>query len=231
MKNLAALIIDDDPEQADYLKITLEKLPIFLTIKIINDSTQGYAELLENKYDLLFLDIEMPTLSGIELIKSLDLPPTIVVSSHPSYAVECFDLDSVVDFVEKPFTSTRINRAIRRGMEKVVEKIDENTVYFKAGHRNQQYKLDEILYIEADGIYSMIYMKSGERSLINSNISEVEKQLQHTQLVRLHKSYIYNCVHIASFDSRHLWIGNQKFALGVSYRGRLAEYLNIDPNF
>ncbi len=231
MKNLAALIIDDDPEQADYLESILQKLPIFLTIKIINDSTQGYAELLENEYDLLFLDMEMPTLSGIELLKSLELPPTIVVTSHPGYAAECFDLDDVVDFVEKPFTVTRIGRAIRRAMQEVVEKIDENTIYFKAGHRNQQYKLDEILYIEADGIYSMIYMKSGERTLINSNISEVEKQLQHTKLVRLHKSYIYNCVHIASFDSRHLWIGNQKFALGVSYRGRLAEYLNIDPNF
>lgn len=230
MKNLALLIIHDDIEQTDYLESILRKLPIFLVIKSVKDPILGYSELLVNKYDLLILDLDTPKVPSIDLIKSLSLPPTIVISSNPNFAIECFDWDDVVDFIKKPITLSRFGRAIRRTQQKANKQNVVKTIYFKVGHRNQQYKTDDILYIEADGIYSKIYLKSGEKALANSNISEIEKQLKHTKLVRLHKSYIYNCAHITSFDSRYLWIGNQKFALGVNFRGKLAEYLNVDFN-
>lgn len=230
MKNLAALIIEDDVDEALYLVEHLKSVPVFLSVKVVNSPQEGIIELMANRYDLLFLDIKMPSINGLELLSSLILPPTIITSSHPSYAVDCFDIDTVIDFIEKPVSLTRLTRAIRRAQEVICPPKESDYLYFKTGHRNQQFLISDVLYIEADGIYCKVATKNGGKHIVNDNISEIEKKLQHTPLLRLHKSYIYNCNYITSFDSRHLWIGNQKFALGVNYRGKLGELLNIEPN-
>lgn len=228
MKNLTALIIDDEAESAYFLREMLGKLSAFLSIKIIQSSNEAMIELMEETFDVVFLDIEMPTITGIELLKTYNLPPTVIVTSHPSYAVSCFDIDNVVDYIEKPVTMARLARALKRFQEEINRQKDPTFLYFKAGHKTQQFKIDEILFIEADGIYSKIVMKSGEKALVNNNISDIEKKIKHTSLIRLHKSYIFNYNYITSFDSRNLWVGNQKFSLGVNFRGRLSNYLNID---
>jgi|GEM_PF-1167671 len=228
MKNLAALIIEDDVDQALYLVECLKSVPVFLSIKVVNSPNEGIAELLANRYDLVFLDIMMSSINGLELLSSLTLPPTIITSSYPSYAVDCFDIDTVIDFIEKPVSLTRLTRAVRRAQEVICPPKDSSYLYFKTGHRNQQFLISDILYVEADGIYCKVATKNAGKHIVNDNISEIEKKLQNTPLLRLHKSYIYNCNYITSFDSRNLWIGNQKFSLGVNYRGKLGDLLNTD---
>lgn len=228
MKNLTALIIEDDVAEAVFLLELLKKIPVFLSVQTVHSPSEGIAELMSNQYDLLFLDLVMPSINGLEVLSSLTLPPTIITTSHPSYAATCFDIDAVVDFIEKPISVTRLTRAVRRAQEVIYPPKDSSHLYFKTGHKNQQFLISDVLYIEADGIYCKVTTKNGGKHIVNDNITEIEKKLQHTPLLRLHKSYIYNCNYITSFDSRHLWIGNQKFALGVNYRGKLGEVLNTD---
>ncbi|AEI51424.1 LytR/AlgR family response regulator transcription factor [Runella slithyformis] len=225
--NLSVLIIDDDPRHSAQLIEYLKRLPYLVKTKVIHQPTESLKELIDNTYDLLFLDIEMPDLNGLELLQTFTMPPTIVVSAHPSYAIDCFDLDTVVDFIEKPVSFNRIMRALKRALTKVKVSVN-NHLYLKAGRQMQHFYTDSIHYIEADGIYSKVWSKKGDFVLVNDNISEVEKKLCHTRLVRLHKSYIFNLNHITAFDSRNLWLGEKKFQVGVSYRGRLTELLELE---
>ena len=227
MNNLSVLVIDDDADHATYLVDYLSEIQYLTPIKIAKSPQEGIQELLQTQYDLLFLDMEMPEITGLELLKSLSLPPTIVVTSHPSFALTCFDIDTVVDFIEKPVTLIRLTRAVQRATLKTPPTLPK-ALFLKVGHKMQQFNIDDIMYIEADGIYCKVHTKS-EVILANINISDVEKKLSNTHLVRLHKSFIYNLIQIASFDNRYLWIGKQRFSLGVQYRGKLSQILNAQP--
>ncbi|MCP1386541.1 LytR/AlgR family response regulator transcription factor [Runella salmonicolor] len=227
MNNLSVLVIDDDTEHAEYLVEYLSQIQALSHIKVTQSPQEGMKELLQTHYDLLFLDMHMPEITGIELLKSLSLPPTIVVTAHPSFALECFDIDTVVDFIEKPVTLIRLTRAVQRATQEISPMLPK-ALFLKVGHKMQQFNIDDILYIEADGIYCKIHTKS-EVTLANINISDIEKKLSNTNLVRLHKSFIYNLTRITSFDNRHLWIDKQRFSLGVQYRGKLSQILNAKP--
>lgn len=227
--NLSVLIIDDEPQHSAQLVEFLKRLPYLVQMKVIHQSEEALKDLIDNTYDLLFLDLEMPNINGMELLQTFTLPPTIVVSAHPSFAVNCYDLDSVVDFIEKPASFSRILRALQRALSQM--KVPANNhLYLKVGRQIRHFNTDDIVYIEADGIYSKVWSQNRDFVLVNDNITEVEKKLIHTRLVRLHKSYIFNLNHITSFDSRNLWLGEEKFQVGVQYRGKLAELLELENN-
>lgn len=225
--NLSVLIIDDEPLHSAQLVEHLKRLPYVIQSKVIHQSEEALEYLINNTYDLLFLDLQMPNINGMELLQTFTLPPTIVVSAHPSFAVNCYDLDAVVDFIEKPVMFTRVLRALQRAIAKVKVPMNNN-VYLKVGRQMQHFHIDDIYYIEADGIYSKVWSKNGNFILVNDNISELEKKMIHTRLVRLHKSYIFNLNNITSFDSRNLWLGELKFQVGIHYRGKLGQLLHLD---
>jgi DNA-binding LytR/AlgR family response regulator len=225
MKKLSTLIIEDNELHATELAEYLTNIQCLAPIKIVLTPQEGIGELLQKHYDLLFLDIEMPGISGMEVLKSLRLPPTIIVTSHPSFAANSFDIDAVIDFIEKPVTLARLTRAVQRVIDELSQPLFQS-LFLKVGHQVQNFNLDDILYIEANGVYSKIITKAGV-SLANINISDLEKKLTGTHLVRLHKSFIYNLTKISAFDNRHLWIEKQQFSLGVQYRGKLMSILNV----
>ena len=106
--------------------------------------------------------------------------------------------------------------------------ITNDYVYLKTGSKTKNFKIDSIQYIEADGIYCKVWMNNGSFSHVNDNITEMENKLRHTRLIRLHKSFIFNLNHINTFNSRNIWIGDKQFSLGVTYRSKLGNILNIN---
>jgi DNA-binding LytR/AlgR family response regulator len=222
--NITVLIIEDNADDALLLIETLKNIPFIIQIKHVETVEEALEGIISGAYDLVFLDLLLAKGNAIDILKSMSLPPTVVVSAHPAYAVSTYDIDSVIDFIEKPVTYTRLLRALKR-TTKEVKGIKH--LYLKAGRQILYFSIDDIRYIEADGIYSKVYLKDNNNVLVNDNISEIEKKLRHTRLVRLHKSYIYNLNFVTSFDSRSVFMDTQKFQLGVHYRSKLAQLFDI----
>ena len=225
--NLSVLIIEDNFDDTAKLVEFLNRIPYIVNIKTHNSAQDALTDLIQGTYELVFLDLEIPQLSGMELLQSMSLPPTIIVSAYPSYAITSYDIDSVVDFIEKPLTFPRLLRALKRA-QTAIEFNEVKHLYLKVGRQIRHFSVENIQYIEADGIYSKVWMKDGSYTLANDNISEIESKLLHTRIVRLHKSYIFNVDAVTAFDSRNIWLGESKFQLGVHYRGKLGQLLHLD---
>ena len=227
--NISVLILADQQEQATELTNLLKNIPYISTIKVSTNPVEALNHFLSEKIDLVFLDMETAEINGIELLASFQFPPTIVISSRPAFAIACFDNNSVIDFIEKPMKMLRLMRALNRATKYIsMNTITNDYVYLKTGSKTKNFKIDSIQYIEADGIYCKVWMNNGSFSHVNDNITEMENKLRHTRLIRLHKSFIFNLNHINTFNSRNIWIGDKQFSLGVTYRSKLGNILNIN---
>lgn len=225
--NISVLIIEDCLEETNLLVEYLKRIPYVIKIQTYASAEEALPDLIEGKYNLLFLDMELSNLSGHDLLKSIPLPTTIVVSAHTSFAAPIYDIDSVLDFIEKPLTFTRLLRALKR-FQVATSRVIVKQLYLKVGRQVQSFNAKDIYYIEAQGIYSKVFMKDGRFTLVNDNISEIESKLVNTNLVRLQKSYIFNIDLITAFDSRNIWLNELKFSLGVNYRNKVSELLFLD---
>jgi hypothetical protein len=225
--NISVLIIEDCLEDTQLLVEFLKQIPTVIKIQTYASAEEALSDLIGDEYNLLFLDIELANLNGLDLLQTLPLPPTIVVSNHLFYAAPIFDIDSVLDFIQKPLTFVRLLRALKR-FQTASSRVNVKQLFLKVGRQVQSFKANEIYYIEAQGIYSKVFMKDGRFTLVNDNISEIESKLVNTNLVRLHKSYIFNIDFITAFDSRNIWLNELKFSLGGNYRNKVGELLNLD---
>lgn len=225
--NRSALVLDGNQEQADMLISSLKEIPYISHIVYCANYVQALQVLSSEQIDLFFFDIAMPESNGLELLNSFDFPPTIIVTNNSEYAIDAYDFNSVVDFIRKPITYVRLMRALNRATKHFNTSTSNEMLYLKVGRKIHNFKIDAIVYIEADGIYCKVWLTNGSYVHINDNISEVEKKLIHTKVIRLHKSYIFNLAYLKAFDSRNLWIGEKQFSLGAKYRSRLGNILNI----
>ncbi len=226
---ISVLIIEDCQQDTELLVEFLKRIPTVINIKTFSNAEEALADLIDGKFNLLFLDLALANLSGLDLLQSMPLPATIVVSSHILHAAPIFDIDSVVDFIEKPLTFPRLLRGLKR-FHLATNQLSVKQLYLKVGRQVQSFNAQEINYIEAQGIYSKVFLTDRRCTLVNDNISEIEGKLVNTSLVRLHKSYIFNINLITAFDSRNIWLNELKFSLGVNYRSKLGELLYLDGN-
>lgn len=228
--NLSVLVLDDDQEQAMVLTNFLEEIPYITNIFTCQNAEEALTYLSSEQVDFVFLDMEMPGLSGMDLLSSFFFPPTIIVSSHPSFAIDSYDNNSVIDFIEKPVTFLRLMRALNRVSKHINKDSNNETLYLKVGRKMQNFKIDTIQYVEADGIYCKVWLNNNSFVHVNDNISEIEQKLLHTKIIRLHKSYIFNLSYLKAFDSRNIWIGEQQFSVGAKYRSKLNNILNVNAS-
>ncbi|MDI9858990.1 LytR/AlgR family response regulator transcription factor [Flectobacillus roseus] len=228
MQNFTAIVLDDSFEEAKILIDHLENIPNLRDILFFNSPHDAMVYLSSNKADILFLDMEMPELNGLEFLKDwASTLPTIVISSHTNYAIDCFDKNNIVDFIQKPVTFNRLLRALNRVYQIMSQGSNKDVIWLKVGRQIQQFNLNDIIYIEADGIYSKIWNTDKSYTLVNDNISEIEQRLQGTKLLRLHKSYIFNSSQIKSIDSKSIFIANKQFPIGVTFKDKLEDILSL----
>lgn len=230
MSFITAIILDDSPEEADVLIKHLENILYIKHIHYFKTPQEALIYLSANQVDVLFLDMMMPEINGLDFLKIWTTSlPTIVVSSHSNFAMDCFDHHNIIDYIQKPVSFNRLIRALNRLYLSLKPEISKELLWLKVGRKIQNFKIADILYIEADGIYSKIWSADGTFTLANDNISEIEQKLQGTKLLRLHKSYIFNTLHIKSFDSKCIWILNKPFPIGVAYRSKIDFILTMNP--
>lgn len=228
------IIIDDEPLAIELVKIHVEKLPDLEIVATCKNAIEGLDVLKENDIDLIFLDIQMPLITGLEFIKSLKNPPKIILTTaYREYALESYELD-IVDYLLKPISFNRFFKAINRyfdtcvrqpikesGLEKDLHKgfviVNINKKYFKI-------LLSDILYIESLKDYIRIHTPQ-DTIQTKESISVFESKLP-KHFLRIHRSYIINLDKISAFTTNDVEIGRVEIPIGISYKNYVLKVLN-----
>ena len=233
MKTTCA-IIDDEPLAIELIKAHISK---FNTIEIVgscNNAIEG-AELLQTKQvDLLFLDIQMPTLTGIEFLRSLNNPPKVILTTaYRDFALEGYELD-VVDYLLKPISFDRFFKAVNKYFKTVQpqqptnntnKNVDDSSTYMYVNSNKKHFKVlfEDILYAESLKDYVRIHTQNTTITT-KEKISDFEKRLPSTFL-RIHRSYIVNSQKITAFTAQDIEIGTIEIPIGISYKQLVGDFL------
>jgi two-component system, LytTR family, response regulator len=222
--NLTAIAIDDEPRALEVVQMHASKVP-FLELKAtFTDAFEAIPYLQNNKIDLIFLDIKMPDISGIEFASILQKSPMIVfTTAFSEYAVNGFELNAV-DYLMKPFSLARFTKACNKALEIKTLRNEEmkNFIFLKTGYEEEKVFLDDIQYIEAEGNY-MAYVLPNKKLLCRQNISESISQLPANQFIRIHRSYIVALDKIQKITRQSVWVAGNEISVGASYEEKLTE--------
>jgi len=228
------LIVENDPLERDLLEMLLRKIESAEIVAVCENGMSAMQVLLREEVDLVFTDIDMPELSGIDLLKSLKNPPAFVfISAHGKFAVEGFDLD-VADFILKPVTAYRLLKAF--GKAKVLHDkkevqgavttplaAEEEGVFFaRTSDGLQKLLLQSILFAESKANFSVLHMEDGSRHMILVGLKQLQEQLPAVDFMRIHKLFIINWRHVSLINKDSLTIaGKHEVFIGPSYRPAL----------
>lgn len=223
---MRCIIIDDEPIARKGMKRLVERR-VELQLSAMFDSAGSAEEWLhENEADLIFLDIEMPGINGIEFARRLP-PGSMVVftTAYTDYAVDGFDVDAL-DYLVKPIDPDRFNKAVDRAVsykaivnEAKADSMDSSFdfIIVKADRKYVRVKLDSILYVEGLKDYLIIHL-SDKKIVTRMTIKAMEETLPCKKFLRVNKSYIVNKDKIDAFDNNDITIGTTEIAIGISYR-------------
>ncbi|GAB3340143.1 LytTR family DNA-binding domain-containing protein [Larkinella ripae] len=224
---LTAIAIDDEPQALEVVRMHAAKVP-FLDLKAgFTDAFEAIPYLQKNKIDLIFLDIKMPDISGIEFVRCLQTVPMIVfTTAYSDYAVQGFELDAI-DYLLKPFPLARFLKACNKALDNksVRSGTAEAFIFVKTGYEEEKVFLEDILYLEADGNYITFVLKN-RQLLSRQTLSDILQILPENQFVRIHRSYIISLRKIEKITRNEITVGAVKIPVGASYEDKMAEIKN-----
>ncbi len=222
-------IIEDEPLAQNILRKYIEDHPALKLTAVCNNAEEAQKVLLRQDVELLFLDINLPKLSGISFLKTLPHQPLVIfTTAYPEYAVEGFELDAI-DYLLKPFSFERFLKAANKAVQQLNKKeISEQTtpsfIFLKADKKVHKVNLDDILYIEAAGDYIKIVTEGGQY-VVNDTLKGLQDELPPVQFIRVHKSYIISRSKIKFFEGNYIKVGNANIPIGNSYREEISTRL------
>jgi two-component system LytT family response regulator len=230
MKPYNCIIIDDD--EIDRLTVLsfAKKFPVLNVLGVFESAEDALLSIEKEKTDILFLDIDMSELNGIDFRKkTLEIPVCIFITAHPEHAVESFQIETL-DFIVKPLKLDRFTQTIRR-IEEFMEiklkaslfeaSIGGDTIYIKEGHEQTKVKLHEILYLEALKDYTLV-VTDKKRHCVLSSIGNLLKENNFQSFVRIHRSFAVQKQFIQKINSTEIILNNNiAIPVGRSYKENL----------
>lgn len=229
------LIVDDEPLARDVIKAHLTKVPKWNVVTTCINAEEAYEALLNYNIDVLFLDIEMPVITGVEFLQSLKNPPLIIfTTAYSKYALKGFDLN-VIDYLLKPISFSRFIQAIEKvnlklSKTKILqEKSTKENTYFFVKHDGKLIKIifSEIIYIKAEQEYSCVYTTK-KKLLISMHLKLLEDILPTKLFTRMHRSYIVPQEKVTSIYGNTLKINDTiQLPIGNKYKEKLLQKLAI----
>lgn len=218
------LVVDDEPLAAELIASYIRTVPELELAAICNNALDAFAVLRKQNIDLLFLDIQMPQLTGLQFIRALSQPPAIVITTaYREYAVEGFELD-VADYLVKPVTLERFLKAVERVMRREtspaigIQTSEEPYVYYRVDRQQVKVFLKDILWIESQKDYIKIVLEGGKSLITYQRISYAEQNLPSSLFLRIHRSFIVARKKVTGYKSGEVLIGDQHLPVGSSYR-------------
>lgn len=220
------LIIDDELPARELIQAYLEVLPDFEVVNSIDNAIDGFVYLQSHPVDLLFLDIQMPRMTGLELLKSLQKRPKVVLTTaFREFAVDGFDLD-VLDYLVKPISQDRFLKTISKYLyfKEITQdvssqklKIDDAYIFLKVDKEQKKVFLNEILYIEGLKDYIKVYTLQG-MYVVYERLGYMEAKLPESKFVRVHKSFIISLGKVSKYTNEVLNIDQYEIPLGRMYK-------------
>jgi DNA-binding LytR/AlgR family response regulator len=235
------LVIDDEPLARDLMRSHISKLENFEIVAECGDAMKGMQELRDHKVDLMFMDIQMPQITGIEFLKILKHPPKVIITTaYREYALDGFELD-VVDYLLKPITFERFLKSVNKYYQVTQEETqnvasvpvsdviqsDEAFIYVKENKRVIKVFLNEILYIEGLSEYVQIY--TGKKKIITkTSMTNLEEKLPADGFLRIHKSFIVSMSRIEAFTAHTIEVPGKELPIGRSYKNSVLNALQLN---
>jgi len=224
---IKALIIDDEPLARNVIKEYSKKIPSLNIVGECEDAICAHQLLQDKSVDLLFLDINMPKLTGIEFLKTIKNPPLVIfTTAYSEYALDGFELN-IIDYLKKPFSFERFCKAYFRAEELIQLKRSANQsepteilsdfIFIKSDKKTIKINKSDIYYIEGLGDYIKICTKD-KKLVTNLSMKKIESLLPANQFYRIHKSFIISLNKIELIEGNMVKINNTKLPIGNSFR-------------
>ena len=233
-ETIKCLIVDDEPLAIDVIKDYIDRVPQLKLVKTCNDAMEALQEINNYNIDLLFLDIEMPAMNGIDFLKSLSNPPQVILTTaFRKYAFDSYDVD-VIDYLLKPISFNRFFKSISKYIKlnsskpqqsniEISQPAKSSSIYVYADKKNIKVHLEDIIYVESIKDYVRIHTE--EKNLISkATITKYENLLPDTFL-RVHRSFIVNTKKITAFTQHDIEINKKEIPIGSSYKKKVSDAL------
>lgn len=221
------IIIDDEPLAREAIELLLHDTPILQYAGAFNSAQSAATYMQSNSVDLVFLDIQMPGVTGLAFARTLS-PQTLIIftTAYSEYALDSYDVDAI-DFLVKPIERERFVRAVKKavnyhgllaaGVNSDVEEVHGDAFFVKSERRYCKVVFEDVLYVEGLKDYSIIHI-IGNRIITKMNLKKISELLPNEKFFRINKSYIVNMDKITAFDNNDVCINDCELAIGNAYR-------------
>lgn len=232
---LNCVIIDDEPLAADLLASYARKTPFLNLIGAYNNAVEAMKGIRENNVHLVFLDIQMPDLGGIELAKILPKDTKVVfTTAFSQYAIDSYKVNTL-DYLLKPISYEEFVKAADKALEwftkvnpsmKLFNK--DRFIYVKSDYKMVQIKYDDIIYIEGVKDYVKIFIDNGEKPVMSlMNMKKFEENLPQPEFLRTHRSYIVHMTKVKLIDKFHIAFGKELIPISDTYKEDIQNYFDL----
>lgn len=219
MENYRCIIIEDEPLAMERTRIFVGKVPYLQLVATFDNALTGLAYLKEHQVDILFLDINMDELSGVELLESTKVSSQVIITTaFPEYALKGYELN-VTDYLLKPFTFPRFLQAAEKARVQLAEPASAamDYLFVKTEHRLEKVSVPDILYIKGMRDYRRIHTRN-KRIMTLQTFGELERLLPIEKVCRVHKSYMVGIANIEAVERSRILIGNERIPVSETYR-------------
>jgi len=233
--DIKCIIVDDEPLAIEIVESYVSRIEQLQLLGTFRNAVQAFAFLQQNAVDLIFLDIQMPKLSGIEFLKTLKNPPKVIfTTAFRDYAIDGFELE-VVDYLLKPIPFERFLKAVAKVLHQQppaspgstpqkVEAPSEDYVYFKVDKKMIKTKMAAVLYIES--VKDYVKVRTDEKEIVTQQkISYLEESLPRQKFLRIHRSFIVNIDKIDAYSATDVEIGKHSIPIGRNYKNDVMKVL------
>jgi len=223
------IIVDDEPLARKGIRMLVDESPQLACIGSFNQARAASLFMESNAVDLIFLDIKMPGINGIEFARTIPRQTLVIfVTAFAEFALDSYEVEAV-DFLVKPIDEKRFHKAVEKAAayHVLLKNFDKNTtesitgdyIFVKADRRFVKINFADVAFIEALKDYVIIHT-AGKRVITRMNLKNINEQLPPAMFLRVSKSYIINIRHITSFDNNSIMVGSHEIYIGESYRSR-----------
>lgn len=227
---MIAIAIDDEPIALDVIAAHASKVPFIELKASFTNAFDAISYLQAHKIDLIFLDIKMPDINGIDFLNSLSNPPMVIfTTAYSEHAVKSFELDAI-DYLLKPFSLPRFLKASNKALEiynyrnQADSSAADPFLFIKDGYEQIKVLIQEILFIEASGNYTQIHLTDSKLLSTRVTLNEMLVLLPQKKFIRIHRAFIISRDKITKFDRNQVWIENQVIPIGPTYIQSLQEF-------